>query len=92
MSGEWLDLLPPQAADGGLRLFEGEVAVTVTDPTAGVEVTIPAFNADLTWDPAPWMPRGEDLPAKGDRCLVAFAETDDPGEPEVWVVAWWPYD
>ena len=32
-----------------------------------------------------WMPRGTDLPAAGDDCLLVFDETDEP-----WLVAWSP--
>lgn len=33
----------------------------------------------------PWMPRGEQLPAKGDAALVVESDAG-----ELWVVAWWP--
>jgi hypothetical protein len=60
-----------------------------------LDVIVPVFHTEKTWGPCRWMPRVDDagdtvLPMKGDSCVVAFAESEDPGMPEVWVVAWWP--
>lgn len=78
-------------------MFAGTIAQDASSLSDPVEVTLEAFDPDQSWGPAPWMPRvdaaGEpDLPNQGDRCIVALAETDDPGTPEVWIIAWWPYD
>lgn len=65
-------------------------AATVLD-TAGsladkVRVLVPGFDGGETaHGPCPWMPRGEDLPTRGDTAIVAI---DDEGNE--WIVGWWP--
>jgi hypothetical protein len=88
------DLLRDRKSSGSL-LYEGiidEDADTVSDM---VRVRVLAFDKQLTWGPAPWMPRVDEagdamLPSRGDRCVVGLADTDDPGTPEIWILAWWP--
>lgn len=70
-------------------VFAGIIASEPTDLGDLIEVIIPAFDTEKTWGPAPWMPRGDSMPAEGDRCVVAMAETDDEGTPDIWVIAWW---
>jgi hypothetical protein len=54
----------------------------------GVMVSIYIFDGgEMPFGPCPWMPRGRDLPSKGDTALVIMDE-----EEEAWVIAWWPYD
>jgi hypothetical protein len=64
--------------------FEGRIANP--DPDA-LTVVIDAFDGDAQgrheWGPCVWMPRGHELPARGDRCLVILSDTRSP-----WVVAW----
>lgn len=89
----WVELLRREAP--AFRIYEGEIATDANDVSDLVEVTIEAFDRNLLWGPAPWMPRVDDLgntmyPAEGDRCVVALAETVDPGTPEVWIIGWWP--
>lgn len=68
-----------------LGAYAGEIAADaeVDEP---VPVTLGAFDGGLhLFGPCPWMPRGDVLPTRGDRCLVVF---DDDGAP--WVIAWEP--
>lgn len=89
----WNDLLTRAGED--VRLAEA-VAVDDADSVSDlVRVVVPSFHREQTWGPAPWMPRVTDAGNllkinRGDRCLIALAETEDPGEPEVWIIAWWP--
>lgn len=73
-------------------LFEGIIARDATSVSEPVEVVVPAYDPNRVFASAPWMPRGVDLPTEGDRCIVALGESDIPGTPEPWVIAWWPYD
>lgn len=67
--------------------YEAEIAAapgSVSDP---VHVVIPAIDRSLRVGPCPWTPRpGAALPARGDRALVIFSDTEEP-----WIVTWWPY-
>ena len=91
---DWTSILRSQ--QNGPRLFAGTINEDASGLTDPVSVIIDAFSKEADWGPAPWMPRavngGADplVPNKGDRCVVALAETEDPGAPEVWIVAWWP--
>ena len=79
------DILP-ERLDGRL-LWYGTVAKTCTDITQAIPVIIPEFDPMLEWGPCLWQSRdATSLPAKGDRCLVAFDNRRNP-----WVVAWWPF-
>lgn len=80
--------------ESSVRIFEGKVAKNVSDVGEMARVTLPAFSDELKWE-APWMPRAVaggtvDMPQKGDRCIVALAETEEPGTPEAWIIGWWP--
>lgn len=94
----WRDLI---GGDGDIRLYEGVVSEDVAELTEMMEIIIPAFDEEQPWPAAPWMPRFRVLPdgaldlylpKAGDRCCVGLAETPDAGEPEIWVLAWWPSD
>lgn len=92
----WRDVLPnPGNSSSGV--FEGRVAQDAASVGDKVKVTLDSFDREQMFGPAPWMPRVDDagepvLPNNGDRCVVALAETDEPSEPEVWILAWYPYD
>lgn len=98
----WHDLLEEAGGDArSLRIFEGRIAETPTDINQKITAYIPAFDSDQEWGPAPWDPRFRILPdgtldvllpEEGDRCLICLAESPDPGEPEVWIAQYWPYD
>lgn len=88
----WPELL--EGTENIPRLYEGIIAEDIPDVNTPVTVIIPAFHLEREWGPAPWMPRVDDTgtvvyPATGDRCVVALAESVEPGTPEVWIVAWW---
>jgi hypothetical protein len=72
-------------------VFDGIIMRDVEGVSDLAPVVVPAFDPSLEFCRAPWMPRGDTLPAEGDRCVVVLAETDEPGTPEPWIVAWWPY-
>jgi hypothetical protein len=87
----WHDILPSTASYG--RLYEGVIKQDATSVNDLVLVTIAAFDEDLTWGPAPFMPRVDDdnlldLPQEGDLCVVGLAETDTEGEPSVWIISY----
>ena len=91
---DWAELLDKRGSKGSL-LYEGIIDQDAPDVGTMVRVRVLAFDQELTWGPAPWMPRvdaGGDtvLPQEGDRCIVGMADTDDPGTPEIWILAWWP--
>lgn len=93
----WTELLRGRGNGGSSMLYEGVIAQDASDVTDPVLVTVLAFDKQLTWGPAPFMPRVDDdgatvLPADGDRCVVGLAATDSPGTPEVWILGWWPDD
>ena len=81
-----------RTASSPVGLFEAIIAEDAASATDEVEVLIPAFDSDLAWGPAPWMPRSvaPNFPSQGDRCVVGLAETEQAGTPEVWILAWWP--
>lgn len=75
-------------------LYEGKIVTSADSVYDEVEVTLEAFSNDAPFS-APWMPRIDDegfpvLPTVGDRCIAAYGESDHPGTPLLWVVAWWP--
>lgn len=89
----WVELL--RREQPGFRIYEGVVASDADDVSDEIEVTIEAFDKNLKWGPAPYMPRIDDTgapvyPVEGDRCCVVLAETVDPGTPEVWIIGWVP--
>ena len=91
MAGPWKDIFRDGRHDG--RLYEGVIAQDASSVNDLVPVTIPAFDDELEFGPAPFMPRIDDdnlvdLPAEGDICVVALAETDTPGEPSVWILSY----
>lgn len=67
---------------GGIPLAQGFI---VSDPNSDelVDVVVPAFDDAQKFNDCPYMPRGDQAPEIGARCLVAF---DDHGA--AWVVAW----
>jgi microcystin-dependent protein len=70
--------LPTQPQPGAVA-FEGRIANP--DPDA-LTVTIDGYDGGLhAWGPCRWAPRGTVAPARGDRCLVIFADSGRP-----WVV------
>lgn len=92
----WAALLQLSKQGDDVRLFEGVIASTPATVSEQVKVVIPAHDFDQPFGPAPWTPRPlaggtVSMPSRGDRCVAALAETDDPGEPEVWILAWWPF-
>lgn len=91
---DWQSLLGGEPGDG-VRLYEGTINEDASSLTDEVTVIVHAFDRETKWGPAPWMPRVSSgvalvMPQQGDRCIVALAETEDPGEPEVWIIGWWP--
>jgi hypothetical protein len=95
----WTDIFAGLSDSGRSRIFEGVIAEDAPNVDTMIEVAVTAFDRDLVWGPCAWMPRIAPtspteqtilLPAKGDRCVVALAETEDPGEPEVWILGYWP--
>lgn len=52
--------------------------------SARCSVTVDSMGKQQ-FDRCRWMPRGEDLPARGDRALIVLDELGD-----AWVIAWWP--
>ena len=72
------------------QLYDGIIAEDAPDENTKIEVIVSAFDKELVWGPAPWMPRGGVLPIEGDRCIIGLATTEDPGTPSIWIVAWWP--
>lgn len=63
---------------------EGVIVSTPDTTTDLVHVAIPTFDEDQS-DALRWMPRGSNLPAIGDTCLVSFTQSGT-----AWVSAWWP--
>lgn len=102
MSGFLTEFLDRQRRDGtpGAEIWRGLIAAAPADVTEKVAVTLPAYEADLTFGPCRWTPRVEPhdftvdavtftaarvvLPAKGDSCLVGFDENDEP-----WILLYW---
>lgn len=82
------DLINPGSSEP--VVYDGKIAEDASSDTDLIEVILPAFSENDGWGPCPWMPRGDTLPQRGDRCCVVLAETDTPGEEEPWIVAWWP--
>jgi hypothetical protein len=69
----------------GDKPVEGVVVQAPASPTDLLAVAIPSFDDQQGFTEFRWMPRGDDLPTVGARCLVVFT-SDGNG----WVVAWWP--
>jgi hypothetical protein len=87
----WPELLRRQKPT--IRIYEGMIAQDALNENDRVLVTVLAYDKELTWGPAPFMPRataggGVDLPQEGDPCVVVLAETDSPGEPSVWILGY----
>lgn len=97
----WADILDDAGGPARQpRIFEGRIAQDATELNEFLYATIPAFDDEQEWGPAPWEPRFRILPngaldvilpEKNDRCVVALAESPDPGEPEIWILQYWPY-
>jgi hypothetical protein len=69
------------------RLWYGTVAETVTALDDDLLVILPDFDPRHLWGPCKWQSRDAvSLPSKGDECVVAFDNRNNP-----WVLAWWPY-
>lgn len=65
--------------------YRGKVAESATGFNQPVNVVIDAIDNEVYYHgPCRWMPRGNDLPAAGDECLIVFDEQNEP-----WVVNWW---
>lgn len=93
----WSDVLRPTRLEGAVQLFEGVAASSPATLDEPVDIMISAFSDELLFGPAPWMPRVDAAGAtvlitNGARCLIGAAETPDAGEPEYWVIAWWPFE
>lgn len=92
----WTDLLANKK-DSESQVFEGAISRAPATLSDFAIVTLEAFDDEQEWGPCPWEPRinisGDPIkPSVGDRCVVVMAQTTDTGEPEPWVVAWWPYE
>lgn len=87
----WSDLI---ADNSGSRpeLFAGIIAEDAPDESTMIEVIVKAFDQELRWGPCPWAPpRGDGLlPVEGDRCIIGLVTTEDPGQPDIWILNWWP--
>jgi hypothetical protein len=89
------DLVSGKRSSDDLVLYAGHFAEDASSVDSQLEVVIDAFDPDIKWGPAPWMPRITDggstvIPEEGDRCVVGLAESEIAGTAEVWVLAWWP--
>lgn len=77
----------------GNLLLQGTVASNPVDVDDPAYVVVPSRSPIHRWGPAPYSPRIEPggatyaIPSRGDRCLVAFDDEDQP-----WIIEWWPYD
>lgn len=68
------------------NLYEAVIATTPADTEEKVMVKLPTFNRRE--GPCPWTPRAgaaQETPQRGDRCIVAITDTNEP-----WVIGWWP--
>jgi hypothetical protein len=65
-------------------LVTGRVATSPEDFDEELYVLIDRFDQRFRWGPCPWPRRGDELPARGDRALVARVDG------ETWCIAWWP--
>lgn len=72
------DEAPPAAV-------RGRIANTPAAEDDDLFVTIDVYDRQQRFGPCAFAPRGEDLPSRGDRCLVLFDELREP-----WVVLWTP--
>lgn len=84
-----------RSSSSDLVLYAGHFAEDAADVSGELLVTVDSFDPDITWGPAPWMPRVDDagatvLPQKGDKCAIGLAESEMAGTAEVWVLAWRP--
>lgn len=68
------------------QFWRGTVASTPTDLSDKIAVVVPSFDASARWEGCRWSPRGSDMPARGDDCLVILDSKGDP-----WVIEWWPF-
>lgn len=64
--------------------YDGIVKLAPADVNHELTVIIPSFSVDDVLK-VPWMPRGDDLPAAGQRCLIVITQ-----EGTAWCPAWWP--
>lgn len=78
-----IDDLPRKRYTQGV--WRATIASTATDESDLVEVVIPGFSPVHRFGGCRWMPRGIDMPARGDFCLVVKDNNDD-----WWILAWWP--
>lgn len=74
------------------RLMAGKFATTPNEDEAAYVLIKHLDDEKHRIGPCPWSPRLLDaghygVPERGDRCLVAFTEEDEP-----WIIEWWPYD
>jgi hypothetical protein len=74
-------------------IYEAVVAEDAVDMHTPVSVIVASFDQDLTWGPAYFTPRVDidgalELPAEGDRCVIALAQTVDPGEHSIWILSY----
>ncbi len=89
------DLYEPADNAGGVVMYAGKFDEDATSVDDLLEVIADGFDKNSTWGPAPWMPRVDDagspvLPQRGDRCVIALAETETQGTAEIWIIGWWP--
>lgn len=89
----WAELIPQEAV--GFTLAEGMCAKTLDSVDDEFQVVVPVFDKNQRFTGLPWMPRVDDsgdlvYPSKGDRCCVGLADTQHSGEPEMWIIGWWP--
>lgn len=62
---------------------EGYVSRAPASTSEPLYVILPSFSLEYEYGPCIWHPRGNEIPAKGARCLVAISEDGEP-----WVLAW----
>lgn len=71
-----------------VQAWSGKIAENAEDADDRIYVIIPgADGSQHRHGPCSFDPRGEQLPEKGDDCLVVFDEDGDP-----WIVSWTPAD
>src|SRR6516162_503791 len=67
-------------------IWSGVIAADATLPSDFVSVVIPSLDETLRWDNIRWVTRTDaSAPKRGDQCLVALGDGNQP-----WVIEWYP--
>lgn len=86
------DATPDRAA---ITLLDAEFTESASSVDNRLEIIIPVKDPNRSWGPYGWPTRVDDsgspiYPNSGDPCVVGLAETEDPGMPRIWILAWEP--